>query len=611
MSAEVLKEFLVSLGFKLDEAALKKWDSALGRATKDVVSFAAAVTTSATAVTAAVGKIADEMEKLYFASRRTQSSVENIQALGYAASQMGGTVEGARSSLEGLARAMRNNPGIAGFLRGQLGINPSQAGTQIFDQLAERFQRMPYYLARAYSEMLGIDESTLQAMIQGLGEFQDDYHRIAGMSAIDANTAAKASRDFMVALRKLGGAFQVLSQTIMTRMQPVAKFFVNISERTIELLIQLDKYTNGWSTTIGTTLVGALTGALVAWKLLNIGFMASPLGLAITLVLGLAAAIALLYDDYKSWEEGGKSLIDWENWQKEIKLAGAWIEWVGEKIDWLGKKVKWLNELLGGDNAKAAANPDAVANAANPMGLGGIGQGYKALSDATRWLGKKMGIGGDDTSKGPSGASAGGTANGGSGVADRVMSFFESMGWTKAQAAGLASNLQHESGFDPNAKGDGGRALGIAQWHPDRQAAFKDFSGKDIRNSSLEEQLAFVHHELTEGNERRAGDALRGTQTAAEAGASVSSQYERPADRFGEMAKRAGTANDLFNRSTLGGTQLASAGNSEAAGSGVTLNQTNNVNVSGVSPDQVAKNVGTEIDQANNSALRDLKGAVR
>ena len=118
------------------------------------------------------------------------------------------------------------------------------------------------------------------------------------------------------------------------------------------------------------------------------------------------------------------------------------------------------------------------------------------------------------------------------------MAYFQAQGWSKEQAAGLAANISRESNFNPAAVGDNGKAYGIAQWHPDRQAEFKKRFGKDIQGSSMEEQMAFMHYELTQGNERKAGNILRGTSSAAEAAAAVSSHYERPADKAGEAAKR-------------------------------------------------------------------------
>jgi hypothetical protein len=52
-------------------------------------------------------------------------------------------------------------------------------------------------------------------------------------------------------------------------------------------------------------LIETLGAVLVAWKLLNSAMWASP----VTWVLALAAALLLLYDDYKTWKEGGKASL--------------------------------------------------------------------------------------------------------------------------------------------------------------------------------------------------------------------------------------------------------------------------------------------------------------
>ncbi|MHC7554395.1 hypothetical protein ACYAZR_27980, partial [Klebsiella pneumoniae] len=66
-------------------------------------------------------------------------------------------------------------------------------------------------------------------------------------------------------------------------------------------------------------LLGALTAA---WWLLNRAMLASP----ITWVLGLAGAVALLWEDYQTWKEGGKSLVDWGKWKTEIDNAEKFIK---------------------------------------------------------------------------------------------------------------------------------------------------------------------------------------------------------------------------------------------------------------------------------------------
>lgn len=122
---------------------------------------------------------------------------------------------------------------------------------------------------------------------------------------------------------------------------------------------------------------------------------------------------------------------------------------------------------------------------------------------------------------------------------EAVVAKLTGLGWSKEQALGLAANFAQESNFNPAAVGDGGRAYGIGQWHPDRQAAFQEFAGKPIQGSSLDEQVAFADYEMRRGRERAAGERLAAATTAAEAASIVSQYYERPADRAGEARRRA------------------------------------------------------------------------
>ena len=96
---------------------------------------------------------------------------------------------------------------------------------------------------------------------------------------------------------------------------------------------------------------------------------------------------------------------------------------------------------------------------------------------------------------------------------------------TKEQAAGVAGNIHVESqGFNPKAVGDGGAALGLAQWHPDRR------KGLDILNMSYEDQVSYLIKELqTEKtfNTRGGLNKLRQLKTASEAAAFIDKNYER------------------------------------------------------------------------------------
>lgn len=131
----------------------------------------------------------------------------------------------------------------------------------------------------------------------------------------------------------------------------------------------------------------------------------------------------------------------------------------------------------------------------------------------------------------------------------QVIDFFKSKGWTPAQAQGITANIQRESDFNHQLPGDDGTAYGLAQWRGDRQAEFQKMFGHDIHKSTFAEQLEFIHHELTNGTEKAAGDALRVATTPREAGAAISKLYERPALRNIEARER-GKLAELYARGT-------------------------------------------------------------
>lgn len=103
----------------------------------------------------------------------------------------------------------------------------------------------------------------------------------------------------------------------------------------------------------------------------------------------------------------------------------------------------------------------------------------------------------------------------------RAFSFYRGLGYSPPQAAALAGNAMAESGGSTSIVGDQGKALGIFQWHPDRQARLLDYAksqGLDPRSEQA--QLGFFDWEL-KNTERRAGEMLRSAQTPEEAQAAV------------------------------------------------------------------------------------------
>ncbi|CAM2295150.1 Putative bacteriophage protein [Ralstonia mannitolilytica] len=378
-NVDTIREFLVGLGFKVDEAGQKRFVDGVENATIKVVKLGVAVATTAAAVVAGVAKIADQMEGLYFASLRTKATVENIQALGFAASQMGSSAEAARGSLESLARFMRNSPGAEGLLH-SIGVQTRDANgalrdtTEIMGDLGARFAQMPYYLSNAYAQALGIDEKTLMAMREGMGQFSNEYKEMLAKAGMDSQEAAKSSHEFMNEVRSLGAAFVILGQKVAATLtgklagdlrrfrdgvvdnfgrvagivEKVARGVLVVADvvstlalRGMQAIGAVVDWFNGLDGTV-KTIIETVAALGIAWKLLSAGFLATPVGR----IVALGTAILALYDDYKVWKEGGKTLIDWSQWEPGIKAAGAGI--------------RWLKDLLSDMMYRAIAAVDAI-----------------------------------------------------------------------------------------------------------------------------------------------------------------------------------------------------------------------------------------------------------
>lgn len=496
-NSETIKEFLVALGFKVDEQSFKKFDEATGLATKNVASLGLIVLSTAAAVETFVAKVAGSLDKLYFASKRTGSSAGDIGAFDYAIEQMGGTAEDAQASLENLARFMRTQPGAGGILQAMFGVKPEHLGdaAKEMNDIAGTFQRMARSgqqpLVYRLAAMLGIDEKTMLAM-QETGQFnakQEEYNELLKKSGIDLQDLTKQGMEFDKQLKTLETSFGLLGDKI-------AGYLIPVVEKLNQAILGLTGASTG--TTLG---VMAGVGAVAATGLKGVPIIGGMAGLLSRLgIVGAMASIPWVAGDIGS-------------------AIGTWIK---------GK--------------------EESTNTSDP--------------------------------------------------AKQAMDFFKKAGWTTAQAAGLTANIARESNFDPNAVGDSGKARGIAQWHPDRQEAFAQWSGHDIQTATLGEQLAFMNHELTQGAYSKAGAALGVTNDPASAAAIVAQLYEKPSNIFGESALRGNLAQQYYNQASSGGA--------------ATVNQTTTITVQGANdPQTTASSVVNAQNQVNQQLVRNVAGAVQ
>jgi hypothetical protein len=143
-------------------------------------------------------------------------------------------------------------------------------------------------------------------------------------------------------------------------------------------------------------------------------------------------------------------------------------------------------------------------------------------------------------------------------VPARIYNFFVSNAFTPAQAAGVVSNVEAESGFDIDNVGDGGRARGLFQMHPDRRAVVWDGAKCNMKSGDVEEQCRGALWEL-QHVELRAYRKIKASETPYDAGYNFCRYYERPASHY-EWIKRGRGAIKWFGH-FFDGAPLAQAHN--------------------------------------------------
>ena len=400
--AAVLRDFLVRLGFKVDTASQSRFTAGVAAATKAVARLGAVAIATAATVAAATAKMTGALDDLYYASRRTGASANNIKAFGYAVSQMGGDADSAAASLEAFARNLRSSPGYFGMLE-KLGVQAKDAGGNLRDtvdvlgDVGKRLAAMPYYQANAYAQALGIDERTLMAMREGVGEFSDEYRRILEATGTDLDKSAKDAHDAMRAWRTFsavsGLVLSRLGKAILSALQPAMSWFNNNAGKIIQIFGMLGRLARRTGELLGGlgNVLGKVGDAIadlarridkaipeLKWFLGALALIAGAVAAPQLALAALGLALAALYDDFKTFKEGGAAELPWADWAKQVdRLADsikALANMLGDKLAEAWRKAKkagedffnWAKSMVSKETAGkavAAATGSAPAQA--------------------------------------------------------------------------------------------------------------------------------------------------------------------------------------------------------------------------------------------------------
>jgi len=486
-------------------------------------------------------------------------SAGQLQTFQGAAKMVGIDTELATGSLNSLATTMQDaqwgrNQGALLMLN-KLGIGLKKAKDGSWDVVGEykaianaiASQKSPQVQALIANNLgLGGMLSFLREGAAGIERYEATVKRLGYVMSDDAVQRGKEFSQSLAGLNiVIDGTKNSIGDKLIPVMKPLVDQFTSWLAVNRDLIANdIGEWAKGFAVWInkvewkkigdGIVNFGKGVGKVVEWLggwenaailvigVMNAGLIGSVISLGVTLVRGGAGVLAFT-----------KLLLGWEAAAVAAGAATGTAGAVGAGAGASAGAVGIGATLAAGGVGLAALAYSSSLNDGEDKEIARIrrAQGLPEVSDSEILSGAFKGRGGINEE-----------------ATGRSMAFFQGKGWTKEQAAGISANLGLESNFNPAAVGDSGRAYGAAQWHESRQQQFAKWAGKPMQGSSLDEQLGFVHYELTQGQEQGAGDLLRRAKSAREAGDIVSRKYERPADADGDAAKRAAVAEVIANR---------------------------------------------------------------
>ena len=426
----ILKEFLIQLGFKINEAGLSKFNDGVASASAKVGLLAGAVSAASLAVFAGVNSMAKKLDELSDVAGRIGVTVDEIDKLGFAAALNDSSIEAVTQSLEGLAQVAglaANGLGRGAKVFQKLGINVKDGNgklkntADLMREVGEAIKPLEKGEQTALLSRLGIDKTLAATLTSDLSTLFAEYERINKAAGFIPDEAAKEASNYEDALNKLKHVFDVIGKTVASKFfKKFTEGFKNLTETLIQnmprIIPAVTAVANailtagsivvdvlqaifnvvarviGWFSSLNEAsggLAGKILLVAAAWKFLNLSFLASPIGM----VVALGAAIALLIDDFLGFKEGANSLIDWSLWEPGITAATQAIQSFGALIvsvfDVAFGVIDFFVKLINGDFAGAWDSLTAIFNsvisvATNLWGiLKGIGEALGNFAGAS------------------------------------------------------------------------------------------------------------------------------------------------------------------------------------------------------------------------------------
>ena len=378
---ETIKEFLVKLGFDVDEAALAKFTKSVSESSLKILGFGAAASVAALGVVASVAHIAKEYREFALLADQLKTTTSELDEFVDSATILGVSSDDATSSMSRLSKNVADaalGVGRAKLIFERMGISIKDANgetrstVEVMSELQQKMQKMDRAGQLRVLERLGLDPKMLEFFNDEFGKtlyVKEELGKIDLAAGFNLDDVIKKSQSFTAAWKNMSIEINLLKmfflklyESVVTLIMPKIQESVisltriigdfrrifqdnasKISTGLKNILLFVLKIGSSFAQLIFTVLkvvsaviapiisffmkLNAATGgfstyvllALGAWKAFNLGFLFSPLGV----IVALGAAIVALVDDFLTFQEGGEAFFGfWAGWKDTIEAVG-------------------------------------------------------------------------------------------------------------------------------------------------------------------------------------------------------------------------------------------------------------------------------------------------
>lgn len=362
-ASNIIESFFVALGFQVDTQGLEDMKKKTDELRESALKVGAIFTGAAAGIGLLVEKVAGSMGDLYSFAELNEVSARSVAALGKIATENDGSLEGMKSTIQSLNKAI--GEASLGVGRGamtfeKLGLAAKGADGKvktvddILGEVADKMQGLSRQEQIAMAEKLGIDPQFVKVLEKGsenLAKLREEAEMMNPFTEEDYKLADEVDKLFVKAKNTLGVFTKMLGVALMPQVKEVLKtyleWFKASRKATSDVFVRALKLIAG---AIGTVwdwvvrLVGGLkslydwmiqfkvvtylaAGALAVFISLKAYDFVLQLGgaikkltlrmatfnataLIIPAIIGaIIIALGLLIDDYVNWKEGNDSVI--------------------------------------------------------------------------------------------------------------------------------------------------------------------------------------------------------------------------------------------------------------------------------------------------------------